>query len=131
MTKPTPIKLGVALLCASVVVNALAMMLHIVPHPSQLLGALLSKYAVSLLGSTIWPSVLPIFLIVMIWYRKNWARFVFLALVVIGVISLAFLPSKSQVFYWLLGLGLLLQGIGLAFLFAPAGSAWFRKQLEQ
>ena len=132
MSMPTPIKLGVTLLSLSVVVNALALMLQVVPNPSQLLGVLFSRSGMYLLSTTILPSVLPIFLIVMIWYRKNWARFLFLAVVVIGVIGivwLSFLPSKFQLSYWFLGLALLLQAIGLGCLFSPPGSAWFKRQM--
>ena len=130
MPRPTPIKLGIALLCASVLINAVASMLQMSPHPSTLLALVFSRHGPGLIGAILWPSVLPTFLIVMIWYKQNWARFVMLAVAVVGLISmlvLLFLPPPLQLNYLFLGLGLLVQGLGLGFLFLPTAAPWFKK----
>jgi hypothetical protein len=133
MSMPAQIKLGVTLLSLSVVVHAFAVMQQAVPNPMQLLGVLFTRSGIHLLSMTILPSVLPIFLIVMICYRKNWARFLFLAITVIGIISGVwgsyFLPSTAQLPYWSLAVGFLLEAIGVGCLFLASSSAWFKRQL--
>lgn len=130
MPRPTPIKLGIALLCTSVLINAVALILQMFPHPSTLPALVLSTHPLGLLAGILWQSVIPTFFIVMIWYKQNWARFVMLALAVVGLISmlvLLFLPPPLQLYDLFLLLGLLVQGLGLGFLFSPTGAPWFKK----
>jgi len=62
---------------------------------------------------------------------RNWARITSLVLAGVGLVSVAFVPDplgKGVAEHVLNGVGWVCEVVGLALLFAPTASAWFKRQ---